>query len=105
MWMTVRRLSLGVSLIILSSASLLISDWHQRKSVGGKIPRVAIVQHSATAVLDEGVLGVLDGLTANGLVDGQNISIERFNADGDFAVANAIAGQVGGGRLRSGCND
>ena len=94
MWTVLRRLSLGVSLIVLSSASLLISDWHQRRTVGGKIPRVAIVQHSATAVLDEGVLGVLDALTANGLIDGQNISIERFNADGDFAVANAIAGQV-----------
>ena len=79
---------------MLCSASLLISDWHQRRTVGGKIPRVAIVQHSATAVLDEGVLGVLDALAANGLVDGQNISIERFNADGDFTVANAIAGQV-----------
>ncbi|MCM3900651.1 MAG: hypothetical protein ND866_02995, partial [Pyrinomonadaceae bacterium] len=55
---------------------------------------MAIVQHSATAVLDEGVLGVLDGLTANGLVDGQNMHIRRFNADGDFTVANAIAGQV-----------
>ena len=94
MWMTVRRLSLGVILIVLSSASLLISDWHQRKAIGGKNPRVAIVQHSATAVLDEGVLGVLDALAANGLVDGQNISISRFNADGDFTVSNAIAGQV-----------
>ena len=94
MWMTVRRLSLGVILIVLSSASLLISDWHQRKAVGDKTPRVAIVQHSAHAALDEGVLGVLDGLTTNGLVDGQNISIRRLNADGDFTVANAIAGQV-----------
>ena len=59
-----------------------------------KIPRLAIVQHSASAVLDEGVLGVLDSLKANGLVDGKNISIERFNADADFAVANAIAEQV-----------
>ncbi len=94
MWTVLRRLSLGVGLIVLSSAILLISDWHQRRTVGGKIPRVAIVQHSATAVLDEGVLGVLDALTANGLIDGKNISIERFNADGDFAVANAIAEQV-----------
>ncbi len=94
MWTVIRKLLLGFSLIILASAILLISDWHQRKAVGGKTPRVAIVQHSATAVLDEGVLGVLDGLTANGLVDGQNISIKRFNADGDFTVANAIAGQV-----------
>ena len=94
MWMVVRRLSLGGSLIVLSSAILLISDWHQRRAGGGKIPRAAIVQHSAQPALDEGVLGVLDGLTANGLVDGQNISIKRFNADGDFAVANAIAEQV-----------
>ncbi len=94
MWTVIRKLLLGFSLIILASAILLISDWHQRRTVGGKIPRVAIVQHSANVALDEGVLGVLDGLTANGLVDGQNIHIRRFNADGDFTVANAIAGQV-----------
>src|SRR5215467_10095533 len=94
MWTVIRRLLLGFSLIFLASAILLISDWHQRRAGGGKIPRAAIVQHSAQPALDEGVLGVLDGLTANGLVDGQNISIKRFNADGDFAVANAIAEQV-----------
>src|SRR5262245_55315371 len=94
MWTAIRRLLLGFSLIFLASAILLISDWHQRRAGGGKIPRLAIVQHSAQPALDEGVLGVLDGLTANGLVDGQNISIKRFNADGDFAVANAIAEQV-----------
>ena len=94
MWTMVRRLSLGVSLIVLCSAILLISDWHQRKAVGGKTPRVAIAQHSANVALDEGVLGVLDGLNANGRVDGENIHIRRFNADGDFTVANAIAGQV-----------
>jgi putative tryptophan/tyrosine transport system substrate-binding protein len=94
MWMVLRRLSLGGSLIVLSSAILLISDWHQRRSVGGKLPRVAIVQHSAAAALDEGVRGVLDSLKANDLIDGKNISIERFNADNDFAVANAIAEQV-----------
>src|SRR5262244_239044 len=94
MWTVIRRLLLGFSLIFLASAILLISDWHQRRAGGGKIPRLAIVQHSAQPALDEGVLGVLDGLAANGLVDGQNISIKRFNADGDFAVANAIAEQV-----------
>jgi ABC-type uncharacterized transport system substrate-binding protein len=90
----IRKLSLAFSLIILASVILLISDWHQRRAGGGKIPRVAIVQHSSHTALDEGVRGVLDGLAANGLVDGQTISIRRFNADGDLAVANAIAGQV-----------
>ena len=93
MWTAIRRLLFGFTLILLASAMLLISDLHQRRSAG-KIPRLAIVQHSASAVLDEGVLGVLDSLKANGLVDGKNISIERFNADADFAVANAIAEQV-----------
>ena len=93
MWTAIRRLLFGSTLILLASAMLLISDLHQRRSAG-KIPRLAIVQHSASAVLDEGVLGVLDSLKANGLVDGKNISIERFNADADFAVANAIAEQV-----------
>ena len=94
MWAVIRRLLFGFCLILLASAVLLISDWHQRRSVGGKLPRVAIVQHSAAAALDEGVRGVLDSLKANGLIDGKNISIERFNADNDFAVANAIAEQV-----------
>ena len=94
MWTVIRRLLLGLSLIFLASAILLISDWHQRRAGGGKIPRVAIVQHSAQPALDEGVLGTLDALTANGLVDRQNINLRRFNADGDFTVANAIAGQV-----------
>src|SRR5262245_6703977 len=94
MWAVIRRLLFGFCLILLASAVLVISDWHQRRSVGGKLPRVAIVQHSAHPALDEGVLGVLDALTANSLIDGQNIGIRRFNADGDFTVANAIAGQV-----------
>jgi ABC-type uncharacterized transport system substrate-binding protein len=94
MWTLIPRLFLGLGLILLASAILLISDWHQRKSVGGKIPRIAIVQHSAAGPLDEGVSGVLDALAASGLIDGQNISIQRFNADADFAVANAMAEQV-----------
>jgi hypothetical protein len=63
----IRRLLFGFTLILLASAMLLISDLHRRRSAG-KIPRLAIVQHSASAVLDEGVLGVLDSLKANGLM-------------------------------------
>ena len=94
MWTVIRKLSFGFGLFLLASAILLISDWHQRRTTGGKIPRVAIVQHSSNVALHEGVRGVLDGLAAKGLVNGQNISIKRFNADGDLTVANAIAGQV-----------
>ena len=70
MWTALRKLLLGFALIILVSAVLLISDWHQRRTQGSKVPRLAIVQYSSHTTLDEGVWGPLDGLAANGLVDG-----------------------------------
>jgi len=94
MWTVIRRLLFGFSLVLLASAVLLIFDRHQRSAVSGKLPRVAIVQHSASAALEESVVGVLDALSTNGLADGKNIRIQRFNADGDFTTANAIAAQV-----------
>ena len=94
MRIAIRRLSLGFVLIALSSAVLLISDWGQRKGGTGRIPRVAIVQHASQAVLDEGVRGMIDALTAAGFIEGRNIAIQRFNAENDLPTANTIARQV-----------
>ena len=57
----VRRLSLGVTLIVLASAVLLLSD-RERRATGasaGRVSRVAIVQHASSAPIDEGVQGTL----------------------------------------------
>src|SRR4030095_5254117 len=86
-----KRLSLGFVLLALSSAVLLLSDWGQRKGGTARIRRVAIVQHASQAVLDEGVRGMIDALTAAGFIEGRNIAIQRFNAENDLPTANTIA--------------
>src|SRR4029077_10271812 len=52
------------------------------------------VQHASTAVLDDGVRGVLDGLAERGYREGERLTIERFNAHNDRPTGIAIAKQV-----------
>ena len=92
-----KRLWLGLALIAVSSAVLLVSDVDRGKSGAGQMPRVAILQHASQALLEEGVQGMLDGLSASGFVPGKSIIIERFNAENDVGTANAIARQITSG--------
>ncbi len=71
-----------------------MADWGRRTPARGAVPRIAIVQHANTAVLDDGITGLLEGLAARGFRDGDTIAIERFNAQGDMATGAAIAKQV-----------
>ena len=98
-WLAIKRLSLGVFLIILTSSILLISDWNRRKPGVKRIPRVAILQYSSQQVLVEGVEGILERLAGNGFIDGQTISLKRYNAEGDVATLNAIAREVTNGQF------
>jgi len=95
----IKRLALGVSLIALASAILLFSDRGHRTTASSPqaAKRIAIVQHATTAVLDDGVRGVLDGLADHGYRDGDRIVVQRFNAHGDMPTGIAIAKQVTGG--------
>ena len=99
LWFALKRLSLGIFLIILLSGVLLVSDWNQRKPSAGHILRVAILQHASQAVMDEGVQGMLDGLAESGFVEGKNILYKRYNAEGDMATANTIAKEITGGQF------
>src|SRR5260370_11967263 len=92
-----KRLSLGIVLIAAASAALLVADRGHRTGVGPRVLRVAILQHANTPVLDDGVRGVVDGLSERGFHDGEQITIERFNAQGDMPTGTAIARQVTGG--------
>ncbi|TAM79824.1 MAG: hypothetical protein EPN47_18725 [Acidobacteria bacterium] len=90
----IRKLALGIALIIGASTVLLVSDWNrrdQRSGVTEKVRRVAIFQFGSNSILDENVAGMVDALAKDGFVDGQTISIQRFNAEGDFVTANTIA--------------
>jgi ABC-type uncharacterized transport system substrate-binding protein len=97
MWFAVKRLSLGVVLIGLAAATLLFSDWNQRNSGAGRLPRVAVFQLASVTAHDDTVRGIDDALRQAGFVDGQNIRLSHFNALGDIATANAIAKQLTGG--------
>jgi ABC-type uncharacterized transport system substrate-binding protein len=95
LWYAVKRLSLGIVLIVAAAGVLLVSDV---RSAGSK-PRIAILQHASTPVLDDGVRGMLDGLAQNGYQDGATAIITQYNAQGDMATANAIAREIVEGRF------
>ena len=94
MWSAFKRLALGVSLILLTSAVLLISDLGRRTPAHRSIAKIAILQHASSPVLDDGIAGMLRGLAEYGFTDGTTASIERYNAEADMAVGNAIASQI-----------
>lgn len=90
----IRRLSLGLLLLALTSAVLLMSDWSRRTAGPRKVPKIAVLQHASSPVLDDGIRGLIEGLGARGYRDGERITIQRFNAQGDMATDVAIARQV-----------
>jgi ABC-type uncharacterized transport system substrate-binding protein len=99
MWQAVQRLALGAILIVLASAVLLMSDSSRRRSAGQSTVHVAILQHASQPVMDDGVAGMVEGLAAGGYVEGTNLVLTRYNAEGDLPTANAIAKELVGGRF------
>lgn len=100
MWLALRKLTLGISLILAASALLLYSDWGRRVQVRGSVPEIAILQYASRPLLDDNVQGMIDGLANAGFVDGETISITRFNAQNDMPTMNAIAREITSGKFR-----
>src|SRR5882757_4163891 len=98
MWLTLKRLSLGIFLILLTSSALLVSDWNRRKSTNKHVPHIAFLQHSSIPVLDEAVKGMIDALAAEGFVDGKTAVIRKYNAENDVATDNSIAKEITDGQ-------
>lgn len=95
----IRRLSVGVALIALSSAVLLVSDRQRAGDRTTRLPRVAIFQYSSQPMLDEGIRGMLDALRDHGYENGRTILVQRFNAENDLPTANSIARELTSGRF------
>ena len=89
-----RRLFLGAALIILASAALLVSDLNRRTRGERAIPHIGLLQHASIVLLDDTVRGMVDSLAENGFSDGKTIVIQRYNAQGDIAIANSIAKEM-----------
>lgn len=102
---TLKRLSLGLGAIAVASAILLLSDLGSRRKAtkptgqpSSPTYRIALLQHASQSIIDDGYAGTLAGLEASGFFEGTDLTIRRFNAEGDISTANSIAqGMVSGG--------
>jgi len=90
----VKRLLLGLVLIVSASVALLLSDLGRRTAVARTMPHIGLLQHASTMLLDEGTRGAIDGLAGEGFVDGKTIVINKFNAQGDISVGSSIAKEM-----------
>jgi putative ABC transport system substrate-binding protein len=81
-------------LIVSASTALLLSDLGRRTTTARDIPRIGLLQHASTTLLDEGTQGAIDGLAESGFIDGKTIVIDQFNAHGDIVVGNSIAAEM-----------
>ena len=97
---TLKSLGLGLALIAATSAVLLLSDLDRRgrrtaqAPAAGRLPRIAVMQFTSNALLDDTVAGILAGLRAGGYDDGRTARIQQFNASGDYATGNAMARDI-----------
>ena len=82
MWFALKRLTLGLTLIGLTSGLLLLSDWNRRIPRPQDLPQLALIQHASQAVLDEGVQGMIQGLAEMGFKNENTITIQFSTRSG-----------------------
>lgn len=89
----VKHFGLGIVLIVVASAILLFSDTRKQRETraANASKSVAMINYVSVATLEEGEAGMVAGLKEGGFVDGQNITIKHFNAEGDRSAAILIA--------------
>jgi ABC-type uncharacterized transport system substrate-binding protein len=93
-----RRLGLGILLIALASAILLVADRERREPAERRELKLAIFQHADSAIMEDGVRGMIDGLAARGYRAGEGgVTIDRFSAQNDMPTGITIARQVTNG--------
>lgn len=99
---TAKPLMTGLGAIGLASAILLLSDAPvRRRPATGDAPaavqRVVVLQHASQTIIEDGYAGAIAGLSESGFVEGQNLDLKRFNAEGDVATATAMAQEIASG--------
>lgn len=97
MFGALKRLCLGLGLIVAASSVLLISDWGSRRSrpvPAKKIPVVALLQQSSSSTQEDYVKGITAALAESGFIDGKTMKLVHFNPEGDMSTANLIARQI-----------
>lgn len=100
-WAALKRLALGLALIVLLSAILLISDLGHRNTAsaassttlvaaGGRTFKVAMVYYNRSVTTDLCAQGLIDGLKTSGIEEGKNLEVTRADAQGEMINIPAI---------------
>jgi len=94
----VKHFGIGVALIVAAATLLLVSDpkWNREPKQIDAPKKVAIVNYASVPVLEDGEAGLLAGLEEAGYIDGENLAITYYNAEGDRSTAIMIAKEVTG---------
>ena len=93
----IKDLWLAVSIMLILSLILLISDYNRRINTSKKqndFPLIAIMQIASTNLLDTHVSGIISRLKENGLIAPDERNLKLFNPQGDFGMANTIAREI-----------
>jgi putative tryptophan/tyrosine transport system substrate-binding protein len=106
MWFAFKRLALGITLILVTSAILLFTDLDRRtgindrsannpnrqrtKTLLAKRWNVDLIEYNTVIDVEEAEAGVLGGLRGSGLVEGRDYSVRIRNAQGDMATMNSL---------------
>jgi ABC-type uncharacterized transport system, periplasmic component len=92
----IRRVALGLSVVIAASAILLLSDLqHRHPADRGPMAashrwKVYFVQFNDVIDVEDAASGVRDGLRESGLKEGRDFEVKTLNAQGDMATVPAL---------------
>jgi len=103
LWPALKRLALGLGLIVLFSSILLLTDLGHRKTASAayaragaeagatnRIVKAAIVYFARDVGTDQCIQGLIDGLKASGFDEGKNLEVRRADAQGEMINIPAI---------------
>lgn len=94
-WLIIKRLSLGLSLILLAAAVLLLSDWGRRQNSASRIDgkknwKINLLDYVNVEDSEESQKGIMDGLRQSGLVQGRDYEMTIRSAQGDMPTLNTL---------------
>jgi ABC-type uncharacterized transport system substrate-binding protein len=90
-----RRVVLGLSVVVAASAILLLSDLQHRHPVSRGAAashrwKLYFVQLNDVIDVEDAAAGVMDGLRESGLREGHDFEVQTLNAHGDMATVSAL---------------
>ena len=93
---SLRRIALGLAVIVAASATLLLSDLQHREARGATRRagvhrwKIYFVQFNDVIDVNDATKGVMTGLRESGLREGRDFDVKTLNAQGDMATVSAL---------------